>query len=112
MSSFARSLVALLIAVFMAGTLVMPGADSKAGASVAMAGMSMQAGGLDRPDCATKAKMAVCDAVCAVPAVSALIGPVTRAGAATVCRFEVAQTTATGQAPAPAFTPPRTAFLI
>ena len=113
MFSFARRLIALLIAISVAGTLVMPGGVSRAEASVAMAGMTMGIGGDDRADCAAKsAMMAMCDASCAISAVTVLTGPAKLSGAVAACCFDAAQTTATGLAPAPARMPPRTTLRI
>ena len=113
MTSFARSLVVLLIAVFLAGTLAIPGAVAKAEASVAMAAMPMGLAGQDCPKCPTQADMAAaCDLSCALSVVAILVGPITPAIAMSSCRFEVTEPTATGRTPSPAFTPPRTISLI
>ena len=110
MTSFVRSLGVLLIAVFMAGTLVIPAFVGKA---EAMTVMPMAPAGQDCAKCGSQADLAAgCGLICAFSVVAILGGPVMPAIAVTNCRLDIAEATATGQAPSPAFMPPRTTALI
>ena len=113
MTILVRSLVVLLIAVFAAGTLALPGAVAKAEASVTMVAMPMGPVGQDCPKGSPQTAMtAGCDLSCAVSIAAILVGPATPAIALTSWRFDMADATASGQAPPPADTPPRTFRLI
>lgn len=113
MTSFARSLVILLIAIFLAGTLTISTAVPSANAAATMAAMPMTSGTPDCKSCASHADMAAnCDLTCALSMAAVLVGPVTPVSALSDCRFELANATASGRAPPPAFTPPRTIILI
>ena len=108
MTILARSLVVLLIAVFAAGTLGLPGTVAKAEASVAMVAMPMMPVGQDCPKGGPQTAMAAgCDLACAVAVAAILVGPATPPIVLTTCRFAMADATASGQVPPPAFTPPR-----
>lgn len=113
MSGFARSLWVLLIAIFVAGTLAVSAAPLKAEPAVPMASMAMASGGQDCTKCDPKMDMmASCDLTCAMSTVGVLAGHVALSSALVSCRFELADATAEGRAPSPAFTPPRTIILI
>ena len=113
MTSFARSLVVLLIAIFLAGTLTISAAVPSASAATAMAAMPMMAGTPDCKTCDAHTDMvASCDLTCALSMAAVLVGPVTPVSALSDCRFELANATASGRVPPPAFTPPRTIILI
>ena len=113
MTSFARSLLVLLIAVFMAGTFVLVAPVAKAETAVTLAAMPMGTALQDCPKCVSQSDMAAgCDLSCALSVVAILVGPVTPAGAVMPCRFDLANATVTGQVPSPAFMPPRTVSLI
>ncbi len=110
MNSFVRSLGVLLIAVFMAGALVMPTFGDPA---AAMTVMPMAPAEQHCPKCGSPADLAAgCGLICAVSVVAILGGPVTPVIAVTAWHFDVADATATGLAPPPAFMPPRTIALI
>ena len=113
MTRFTRSLVVLLIAIFLAGTLTVSTAVPSANAATAMAAMPMTSGTPDCKTCASHADMAAsCDLTCALSMAAVLLGPVTPVSALTECRFDLANATASGRSPPPAFTPPRTILLI
>lgn len=113
MTGFIRSFVFLLIAIFVAGTLALSAAPLKVEASVAMATMPMASGGQDCRTCGPHMDMAAsCDLTCGLSMAGVLVGPVNYAAVLADCRFELADTTAKGWAPSPAFTPPRTIILI
>ena len=109
MTILARSLVVLLIAVFAAGALVLPGAIARAEAAVTMVAMPMGPAGQDCPKGSPQIAMAAgCDLICAVAVAAVPVGPATPAIALTSRRFDMADATASGQVPPPADTPPRT----
>ena len=113
MNNFMRSFVILLIAIFLAGTLTVSAAVPSANASAGMAAMPMALGTPDCKTCDTHADMeASCDLTCALSMAAVLVDPVTPVSALSDCRFEPADATASGRAPPPAFTPPRTILLI
>ena len=113
MTSFARSLVVLLIAIFLAGTLTISAAVPSANAAATMAAMPMTATTHDCKTCDPRTDMtASCDLTCALSMAAVLAGPVTPVSALSDCRFELANATASGRVPPPAFTPPRTILLI
>ena len=113
MTGLARNLVVLLIAIFVAGTLALSAAPLKADASVPMASMAMASAEQDCTKCDPKVDMmASCDLTCALSTVGVLAGHVALSSALVSCRFELADATAEGRAPSPAFTPPRTIILI
>ena len=113
MTSFARSLVILLIAIFLAGTLTVSAAVPSANAAATMAAMPMATGGQVCKTCDPHTDMAAnCDLTCALSMAAVLVGPMTPVSALSNCRCELANATASGQIPPPAFTPPRTIILI
>ncbi len=120
MVQLAHSLRVLLIAVFVAATMVGAGVSMKADASVTMAPMvmAMAAGptSVAEHDCAKCASQmaleAGCTLTCGLSMIAALPDLGTPAFAVTALRFDAAVATATGLAPPPAFTPPRTTSLI
>ena len=113
MTRLVRSFVFLLAAIFVAGTLAVSAAPLKAVASAPMVSMAMTSGGQDCVKCDPKMDMmASCDLSCALSTVGVLAGHVAPASVLVTCRFELADATAKGWAPPPAFTPPRTTFLI
>jgi hypothetical protein len=113
MTSFARTLVILLIAIFLAGTLTVSAAVPGSNAAASMAAMPMASGTPDCKTCDPRTDMAAsCDLTCALSMAAVLVGPVTPISALSDCRFELANATASGRVPPPAFTPPRTILLI
>jgi hypothetical protein len=109
MTSFARTLVILLIAIFLAGTLTVSAAVPGSNAAASMAAMPMASGTPDCKTCDPRTDMA---ASCDLSMAAVLVGPVTPISALSDCRFELANATASGRVPPPAFTPPRTILLI
>lgn len=113
MIGFIRSFVILLIAIFVAGSFALSAAPPQAEASIVMAPMAMASGGQDCAKCDLNMGLtASCDLMCALCMASVLIGPVNYAVGLADCHFEIANVTANGRAPSPAFTPPRTVILI
>ena len=113
MTSLARSLVILLVAIFLAGTLRVSAEVPSANAAATMAAMPMASGTSDCKTCDPHTDMAAsCDLTCALSMAAVLVGPVTPVSALSDCRFELANATASGLVPPPAFTPPRTTILI
>ena len=108
-----RSFVFLFIAIFVAGTFALSAAPLKAEASVAMATMAMTSSGQDCAKCDPNSdKTATCDLMCALSMPTILVGPVNQAVVLADCHFEIADVTAYGRAPSPAFTPPRAIILM
>ena len=113
MSSYARSLVILLIAIFLAGTLTVSAVVPSADAAVSMAAMPMASGTPDCKTCDLHTDMAAsCDLTCGLSMGSVLAGPLTPVSTPRDCRFDLADATASGRSPPPAYTPPRTTILI
>ncbi len=113
MFGFIRILLVLLTAIFVAGTLAVSAAPLKVGASSPMAAMAMTTGAQDCAKCDPKmGMMASCDLACGLSTVGVLAGHAAPAWVLVNCRFDVANATAKGRTPPPAFTPPRTIILI
>ena len=113
MTALIRSFVFLFIAIFVAGTFALSAAPLKAEASAAMAIMAMASVGQDCAKCDPYMdKTATCDLMCALSLPTILLGPVDQAVVLADCHFEIADVTANGRAPSPAFTPPRAIILI
>lgn len=97
----------------MATTFALAAAPLKAEASVTMAAMPMMSAEQDCTKCDAQMDMAAsCGLTCALSMVGVLVGPVDQAAVLADCHFELADATAKGQAPPPAFTPPRTILLV
>jgi len=112
MSGLIRSFWVLLVAIFVAGTIAVAAAPLKAEASLPMASMPMASAGQDCAKCDPKMDMiASCTLTCALSTAGVLEGHVALSSALVSCHFELADTTAEGRAPSPAFTPPRTIIL-
>lgn len=112
MQGLIRSFSVLLIAIFVAVTLAVAAAPLKAEASVPMSSMPMASDGQDCPKCDPKMDMmASCTLTCALSTAGVLAGHVALSPALATCHFELADTTAEGRVPSPAFTPPRTITL-
>lgn len=113
MTRLARSFVFLLAAIFVAVTFAVSAAPFKAEASVPMVSMAMTSGAQDCVKCDPEmGMMASCDLTCALSTVGVLTGHVVPVLVLAECRFELADAKADGQAPPPAFIPPRTIVLI
>ena len=112
MTGLARSLVILLIAIFVAGTLAVSAATPNAHQPVMTAAMPMTTSESDCKTCDPHMDMtAGCDLVCALSVAPVLLGPVTYTASPSNCRFDLAEVSETGLAPPPAFIPPRTIIL-
>lgn len=113
MAQLARSLQLLLIAVFVAATMAAANAPMKAEAAVTMGPMTMGSGVQDCPKCTPQMILAAsCDLGCGLSMIAVLADTVDPTFALTICEFELANATASGRVPPPAFTPPRTIILI